>query len=136
MRRSVLALSAIVLIAAATGCRMCAHPFDYCGPTYTGGNCDACNPDARAGSILSPPVQTTFNGDTVAPQEAIQPTPEPTPQQQTPAPTVPSDHVSQVPTRATVRTITQPMSQPMTQPIAQPPAASNRAAAGVRFMSR
>ena len=62
MRRTVFALTAIVLVAAATGCRMCAHPFDYCGPTFTGGNCEACNPDARAGSILSPTTSDDVGG--------------------------------------------------------------------------
>jgi hypothetical protein len=36
---------------------MGAHPFDYCGPTYTcgPGGCSLCEP--RAGSILSGPVR-------------------------------------------------------------------------------
>lgn len=32
------------LLAAAGGCAMCASPYDYCGPTFTGGGCavDTC----------------------------------------------------------------------------------------------
>jgi hypothetical protein len=43
----------------ASGCRMCAHPYDYCGPTYVG-QCGTvcCDPDARAGSVLSRPLDT------------------------------------------------------------------------------
>jgi hypothetical protein len=78
MRRTVFALTAIVLVAAATGCRMCAHPFDYCGPTFTGGNCGPCNPDARAGSILSPTIPTTVGGGQVTPEEVVGPTEEQT----------------------------------------------------------
>lgn len=40
------------LVMLSTGCRMCAHPFDYCGPTFTGdGPC--CVDEPRAGSILA-----------------------------------------------------------------------------------
>ena len=41
------------LITLMSGCKMCAHPYDYCGPTYTHGpgGCSANAP--RAGSILS-----------------------------------------------------------------------------------
>jgi hypothetical protein len=59
MRHAVFALTALCLIASAVGCRMCAHPYDYCGPTFTGGNCQPCDFYARAGSILSPPLQTS-----------------------------------------------------------------------------
>jgi len=51
-----LRLSALlVLIAslAATGCRYCASPYDYCGPLFTGRDCTPCDPDARAGSIFA-----------------------------------------------------------------------------------
>jgi hypothetical protein len=43
-------------LAITAGCTMCAHPYDYCGPVYAGQNCEPCNPQARAGSILSPPL--------------------------------------------------------------------------------
>ncbi len=40
------------LVMLSMGCRMCAHPFDYCGPTFTGdGPC--CADETRAGSILT-----------------------------------------------------------------------------------
>ena len=32
---------------------MCAHPYDYCGPTFTGACDEPCCPNVRAGSILS-----------------------------------------------------------------------------------
>lgn len=58
MRHAAFALAALCLVASAVGCRMCAHPYDYCGPTFTGGNCQPCDFYARAGSILSPPLAT------------------------------------------------------------------------------
>lgn len=36
------------------GCRMCEHPYDYCGAVYSGGWGECCDPAYRAGSILSP----------------------------------------------------------------------------------
>ncbi len=54
MSRTLLAWSLVGLITAAAGCKMCAHPYDYCGPVV--GPCQSCNPIARAGSILSPPI--------------------------------------------------------------------------------
>jgi len=57
--RYILLLLTLIAFSAATGCRMCAHPYDYCGPTYVG-PCGTvcCNPDARAGSVLSPPLDS------------------------------------------------------------------------------
>jgi hypothetical protein len=48
-------LAAVVAMAAivTAGCRTCSSPYDYCGPVYSGGMCQACNPNYRAGSILS-----------------------------------------------------------------------------------
>ncbi len=37
----------------ASGCSMCQHPYDYCGPVWSEGDCRNCNPDYRAGSILN-----------------------------------------------------------------------------------
>ncbi|MGA2066236.1 MAG: hypothetical protein ABSG86_14770 [Thermoguttaceae bacterium] len=37
----------------ATGCHMGEHPYDYCGPVWAQGRCVNCNPDYRAGSVLS-----------------------------------------------------------------------------------
>jgi len=54
------ALSALVL--SSVGCTMCQHPYDYCGPTFSGNNCVPCDPMARAGSGLSPPVPITSGG--------------------------------------------------------------------------
>lgn len=58
MRCAVFTLIAVCLVAMATGCRLCAHPYDYCGPTVVGG-CQSCDPYARAGSILSPPIDSS-----------------------------------------------------------------------------
>ena len=52
MIRTVLGLSVVAVLLTVAGCRMCQHPYDYCGPVYDRG-CDACCPDCRAGSILS-----------------------------------------------------------------------------------
>ena len=57
MARTMLAWSVVALLALSAGCRMCAHPYDYCGPTFTGECGQACMPNARAGSILSPGMQ-------------------------------------------------------------------------------
>ena len=57
MVRTVFACSLLVLVAATAGCRMCASPYDYCGPTSTGECGQGCCPNARQGSILSPGVQ-------------------------------------------------------------------------------
>lgn len=43
-----------LLLVVAMGCRMCEHPYDYCGPVYSGGWGECCDPSYRAGSILSP----------------------------------------------------------------------------------
>ena len=55
MSRITVAWIAISLVAVATGCRMCASPYDYCSPTFTGMGGEDCAPFVRAGSILSMP---------------------------------------------------------------------------------
>ena len=52
MYRVLLCVIAAMLLCAPVGCRSCAHPFDYCGPTYTGEGGCPCDPNLRAGSIL------------------------------------------------------------------------------------
>ena len=37
----------------AAGCRMCQHPYYDCGPVWSQGACQNCNPDYRAGSVLN-----------------------------------------------------------------------------------
>lgn len=54
-------LSVCFWLATLAGCRMCASPYDYCGPTYGVENCDdgcgccgtGCSMTDRRGSILS-----------------------------------------------------------------------------------
>ena len=61
--RYILLILTLAGLTAATGCRMCAHPYDYCGPTYLGDCSDVvCNPLARAGSVLSPPLHAGATG--------------------------------------------------------------------------
>lgn len=61
MSRIVLSWMAVGLVTLFSGCAMCAHPFDYCGPTVTGQCGDECDPNApRAGSILSGSVAPTM----------------------------------------------------------------------------
>jgi len=72
MRRILLILS-ILGLTAAPGCRMCAHPYDECGPTYAG-ECGpvVCDPYARSGSVLSPPLTPMCAGcDTVVEQSSM-----------------------------------------------------------------
>jgi len=52
------ACSMLVLVATSTGCRMCASPYDECGPTFTGECGQECCPNVRRGSILSPGVDS------------------------------------------------------------------------------
>jgi hypothetical protein len=57
-----LALILVCLLAATTGCRMCASDFEYCGPTVAGGcgaECGLCTP--RAGSVLTGASQAAFD---------------------------------------------------------------------------
>jgi len=54
MIRTFFACCVLGLLAVSSGCTMCAHPFDYCGPTFMPGGPVRCDPDARRGSILSP----------------------------------------------------------------------------------
>lgn len=55
------------VVLAAAGCRMCAHPYDYCGPIV--GDPLGCCPTARAGSILTAGSPGTLEG-TVTPTES------------------------------------------------------------------
>ncbi len=50
------------LLVLSAGCRMCSHPHDYCGPTFDRDGCQSCNPLARSGSILSPPINGGVEG--------------------------------------------------------------------------
>jgi hypothetical protein len=52
MYRALFALTLVGLVAL-SGCTLCCSPYDYCGPTFTGGDGQPCDPNARAGSILS-----------------------------------------------------------------------------------
>jgi hypothetical protein len=50
MFRAALGLGLVAVLVAFTGCTMCCHPYDRCGPVYDQG-CSSCS-GARAGSIL------------------------------------------------------------------------------------
>ena len=53
--RFLVALTAVVILSASScGCRMCADPYDYCQPTFTGEYGQQCCPTYRAGSVLTP----------------------------------------------------------------------------------
>jgi len=43
----------VSLVAVTAGCAMCASPYDYCAPTFTGECGKDCRPNARVGSILT-----------------------------------------------------------------------------------
>ncbi|MBN1908969.1 MAG: hypothetical protein JW818_04455 [Pirellulales bacterium] len=75
MSRVLFALIAVGLIAGATGCTMCAHPYDYCGPTFMGGCGEQCDPDYVAGSILSG-APTAAQGEETIVSEELMPVPE------------------------------------------------------------
>ena len=52
MQRILGILAIVSLALSAAGCRMCANPYDYCGPVATGGECPQCASTARAGSTF------------------------------------------------------------------------------------
>ena len=61
MSRTMLGWMTVGLVTLFSGCALCAHPYDYCGPTVTGQCGDECDPHApRAGSILSGSVAPTL----------------------------------------------------------------------------
>lgn len=81
MVRAQLVLAFSMLAIAAAGCTMCDSPYDYCGPTFTGQAGEPCCPNARAGSVLSPPLDTVGESE-LAPSEtptATEKEPSPTP---------------------------------------------------------
>jgi hypothetical protein len=53
MLRTVFVLGVILSLPVFTGCTLCCHPYDYCGPVYEGCEGQSCDPMYRAGSILS-----------------------------------------------------------------------------------
>ncbi len=55
MSRALLSVALLIPVLSSLGCAMCASPYDYCGPTFTGNDCgDPCFVKERAGSILDP----------------------------------------------------------------------------------
>jgi hypothetical protein len=77
----------VAAMGGAAGCRMCAHPYDDCGPTFTGGcDGDPCIMDGRAGSILA---SSRLTQDVVESEEAtfhFPDGPQPTPAVRPPQP--------------------------------------------------
>lgn len=71
MKRNCILLSLLACLVTA-GCCMCAGPYDYCAPTFTGQSdeCgDDCRPHARLGSAFSfPAAGTAFAEDGVWPE--------------------------------------------------------------------
>ncbi len=53
MLRMALGLGLVAVSFTLTGCRMCQHSLDYCGPVYDyASDCQSCSMQSRAGSIL------------------------------------------------------------------------------------
>ncbi|HBO43499.1 MAG TPA: hypothetical protein DD670_06130 [Planctomycetaceae bacterium] len=73
MRNTLILLALVGLLTAGVGCRMCADPYDYCGPTYAG-PCGpvGCDPLARSGSVLSPPLYGGSGQETVIGAESLE----------------------------------------------------------------
>lgn len=61
MVRTILAVAMLAIAVGITGCTMCCHPYDQCGPVYPGHGRHAtgCSRCARAGSILAPDAEAT-----------------------------------------------------------------------------
>jgi hypothetical protein len=78
MRRTLAALAVVAVLVSLVGCRICANPYDYCQPVFTGENCQECVADGRAGSVLTscplPPFAEASDG--VAEDETYESTPE------------------------------------------------------------
>jgi hypothetical protein len=53
MVRTSLALVVMGVLAATVGCSTCCHPYDRCGPVYTGPYATGCARDVRVGSVFS-----------------------------------------------------------------------------------
>lgn len=89
-------------ILVAAGCRMCAHPYDYCGPVVD--DPQACCPNARAGSILATGGGYGADAGTLTPTEAAtkgkQPTKAPTRALSPPKPVAPTRAPRRAPTPA------------------------------------
>lgn len=79
MSRGICRLLAPALLSLATGCTMCASPYDYCGPTFNAKG-DPCYVVERAGSIFAPAGDMYYGDPSVAPSEL------PTPGTSTPTP--------------------------------------------------
>ena len=67
MVRTMFAWSVVVLVGMTAGCRMCASPYDYCRPTFTGECGQGCFPNAREGSILSHGFQPVSGSELMVP---------------------------------------------------------------------
>lgn len=79
-------LAALGLLMFAAGCSMCAHPYDNCPPTYTGGDCSTCrDTTVRAGSILAPGYMAGRTSMSPVVPDGIEGTLETTPTEATPA---------------------------------------------------
>jgi hypothetical protein len=63
MVRRTFGLGVVAILLASAGCRMCGHPYDYCGPVYDSGDCQPCGSHSRAGSILSGTPEITSSPD-------------------------------------------------------------------------
>lgn len=68
MVRTIIALSVVVLVAMSGGCRMCASPYDNCGPTFTGECGQDCDPNARSCSILAGQCGSAFGPELILPE--------------------------------------------------------------------
>lgn len=80
MPRTLFALAIVALAVLTTGCTMCADPYDYCGPTFTGQDCRQCMPNARSGSILAAGAPVAAGPEAV-PDEEVVPLPDAQPVQ-------------------------------------------------------
>jgi len=75
MPRSLLASLVVFALTLPIGCRMCANPYDECGP-MSGGTCSAtCDSNARAGSVLSGVSNAITPDEWTEPQRAGSQTP-------------------------------------------------------------
>ena len=79
MRRALLSVAALALLAPGAGCTTCASPYDYCGPTFSGECGDGCDFHARRGSVFAPADIAVTTGEVMVSEPAAEMYGEPTP---------------------------------------------------------
>jgi len=117
MVRTRIAWPLVALIALTAGCAMCAHPYDYCGPTFTGECGQTCDPMARAGTRLSPPLEPMLDENAASSGAAAG-------TEEKPAAAAAAEEQPQETKESTSEPATESLPEPEAKPTAEPEAGS------------